>query len=405
MKNQYFQNPIHKNEKIKNIFQISDEKNISGNKDYLSLVKDVGVVRYEERGNSGNKTSDKPENYKLVKKNDLVINPMNVTIGSVGVSDYSGCISGVYIILRPNSDINPKYYHYVFQEKGFQKYLKTISYGIMEIRESLNKTEFLQLKIPKPTIDDQNSIVDYLDQKIKKIDQIIENLNQKINSLEIYKSLKLDEILTKGLKNNQNLKKSDTEWNNLVPQHWKTIKLKYLLNHIIEKHEVSKDDIKISPENVISNTGECTNFYSEYEGEGFKFKNGDILLNKLRIYLKKILLVDCDGYSMGEMIVLRPKEKSISKYIYYLFFSDKLINYLNSLSTGVKMPRVSPERILSTKIPLPSQEEINEIVVKVENLFNNFKNRVSIDQKRISLLKQYKNTLISEIILNQKHIL
>ena len=108
---------------------------------------------------------------------------------------------------------------------------------------------------------------------------------------------------------------------------------------------------------------------------------------------------------MGEMIVLRPKEKSISKYIYYLFFSDKLINYLNSLSTGVKMPRVSPERILSTKIPLPSQEEINEIVVKVENLFNNFKNRVSIDQKRISLLKQYKNTLISEIILNQKHIL
>ena len=138
----YFNESLIKTNKIKNIFSNSDIKNTENNKNYLSLMKNIGIVKYDERGNSGNKTSDSPEKYKLVDIGDLVINPMNVTIGSVGVSKYSGCLSSVYIVLKPKQNINSKYYHYVFQDKGFQKYLKTISYGIMEIRESLNKTEF-----------------------------------------------------------------------------------------------------------------------------------------------------------------------------------------------------------------------------------------------------------------------
>mgnify|MGYP001450687437 CR=1 FL=1 len=53
-------------EKIRNIFEERVEKNYQKNEDFLSILKDVGVVKYSEKGNSGNKTSDKIENYKMV---------------------------------------------------------------------------------------------------------------------------------------------------------------------------------------------------------------------------------------------------------------------------------------------------------------------------------------------------
>lgn len=44
----------------------------------------MDVIPYDERGNSGNKTSDDIGGYKLIYPNDLVLNKMNAIIGSLG---------------------------------------------------------------------------------------------------------------------------------------------------------------------------------------------------------------------------------------------------------------------------------------------------------------------------------
>ena len=84
-------------------------------------------------------------------------------------------------------------------------------------------------------------------------------------------------------------KDSGVEWIGEIPNHWGCFKMKYGVNHISEKSQPNKTDIRISPENVESNTGVCFNLYSEHESEGMRFISGDVLLNKLRLYLKKIL--------------------------------------------------------------------------------------------------------------------
>ncbi|MCR2065122.1 restriction endonuclease subunit S, partial [Campylobacter helveticus] len=104
----------------------------------LSLVKDVGVIPYEEKGNVGNKAKDDLQNYKIARVNDLVLNKMNAVIGSLGVSKYDGLVSPIYLVLyieNPNYLI--AYYSYLFQTKSIQKFLRKFAYGIMEIRESI----------------------------------------------------------------------------------------------------------------------------------------------------------------------------------------------------------------------------------------------------------------------------
>ena len=87
----------------------------------LSVLKDVGVIRYEEKGNIGNKKSDDIGRYKIVRLDDIVVNCMNVIIGSVGRSRYLGCLSPVYYVLTRRFDADdPRYLAAVFSAKPFQ---------------------------------------------------------------------------------------------------------------------------------------------------------------------------------------------------------------------------------------------------------------------------------------------
>ena len=61
----------------------------------LSLLKDVGVIPYDEKGNIGNKSKDDVSGYNVARKGDIVMNSMNVIIGSVDITDYDGYISPI----------------------------------------------------------------------------------------------------------------------------------------------------------------------------------------------------------------------------------------------------------------------------------------------------------------------
>ncbi|MDL0109187.1 restriction endonuclease subunit S [Campylobacter felis] len=151
----------------------------------LSLVKDVGVIPYEEKGNVGNKAKDDLQGYKIARVNDLVLNKMNAVIGSLGVSKYDGLVSPIYLVLyieNPNYLI--AYYSYLFQTKSIQKFLRKFAYGIMEIRESIDYLEFKKMFLPTPPLQEQKEIAEFLDSKCEKIQNYIDKKQKLITLLQ-----------------------------------------------------------------------------------------------------------------------------------------------------------------------------------------------------------------------------
>ena len=69
--------------------------------DVLSVLRGKGVIPYAEKGNIGNKKSEDITRYKLVRPDDIVVNCMNVIIGSVGLSRFrrvsSGSVTGSWL--------------------------------------------------------------------------------------------------------------------------------------------------------------------------------------------------------------------------------------------------------------------------------------------------------------------
>lgn len=162
----------------------------------LSLTNKLGVVPYEEKGNQGNKAKENFAEYKLAYENTLIVNSMNVIIGSVGISNYFGCVSPVYYVFKETVISDLRFINYIFNTPGFQKELRKYAYGIMEIRLRISSSDLFKRLIPLPNLDEQQEIASYLDDKCTEIDTLIAKKEQFLLELENYKKTLIYEYVT-----------------------------------------------------------------------------------------------------------------------------------------------------------------------------------------------------------------
>ncbi len=369
------------------------------NHDYelLSIYTDIGVrprKELEERGNRATTT----DGYWLVKKGDFIVNKLLAWMGAIGLSDYEGVTSPAYDILRKIQPLNERFYEYLFRCGLYFTEFKKWSKGIMEVRLRLYFNQFGQIPLVFPPVDDQNKIVDFLDRKTGQIDELIRIKERQVELLQEQRTALINQAVTKGLNQNVKMKPSGMEWIGKIPKHWGIRKIKHIATLVSEKSTPETDAIKISPENVESETGKVLDFYSSYDSIGVKFQAGDVLFNKLRVYLSKVIFAEYSGYSLGEMIVIRTSLQQMGKYLFYLMLSSRFIEYCNSISEGVKMPRTDVNDILNAHIPLTPYQEQAQIVKFLDRKTQQIDELIATEQRKIELLKEYRQSLISEVV-------
>ena len=207
--------------RLKNLFEERKEVNRDGeNTCVLSLLKDVGVIPYEEKGNIGNKSKEDITQYKIARKGDLVLNSMNVIIGSVGVSGYDGCVSPVYYALRPRRGTNAKYYEHLMRLPNVQKVIRGRANGILEIRLRISAGALLDLSFPLPPPSEQECIVRYLDEKTAAIDELVRAKEREIDLLRERKQALVSDAVTGGLDPATERKDSGVPWIGRIPTGW-----------------------------------------------------------------------------------------------------------------------------------------------------------------------------------------
>ena len=162
----------------------------------LSLLKDVGIIPYSEKGDVGNKSKEDHSQYKVARKGDLVINSMNVIIGSVGISPYDGYISPAYYSFVPRENVCMGFIGYLCSTRRFQKAVRCYAKGIMEIRLRVSSYDFLSMPIPLPPLSEQRAIVKYLDAETGRIDKAIAAEEKMIALLQERREIVINEAVS-----------------------------------------------------------------------------------------------------------------------------------------------------------------------------------------------------------------
>lgn len=230
--------------KIKYCLQERIEKNNPvRTTDILSLTARQGVIPYDQKEGGGNKPKEDVSAYRLAYPGDIVMNSMNILSGSVGLSQYFGCVSPVYYMLRPwDSKEDVRYYNYIFQTTMFQRSLYGLGNGILikesgngklnTIRMRIPMDKFGGLFIPVASADEQRRIADFLDVKCTEIDALIADVQEQIDVLEQYKRSVITETVTRGLNPDAEMKDSGIQWIGMMPSNWDCIRGKYILKYI-----------------------------------------------------------------------------------------------------------------------------------------------------------------------------
>ena len=103
-------------------------------------------------------------------------------------------------------------------------------------------------------------------------------------------------------------------------------------------------------------------------GDKTVFAKGDILYSKLRPYLLKVLVAPDDGICTPEIVPFRVYGGIDPNYIVNYLKSPYVDNLINSITYGVKMPRVGTETMTSLLVPIPPLEEQLRIVEKIDEV-------------------------------------
>ena len=377
----------------------------------LSLVKDVGVIPYEEKGNVGNKAKDDLQGYKIARVNDLVLNKMNAVIGSLGVSKYNGLVSPIYLVLyiaNPNYLIT--YYSYLFQIKSVQKFLRKFAYGIMEIRESIDYLEFKKMFLPLPPLQEQKEIAEFLDKKCEKIQNYIDKKQKLITLLQEKKQALINEVVTKGLNPNIEFKNSGIEYLGLIPHHWEVKKLKYVGKVVLGKMLCNEHQkgyshcYYLKSKNLQWLNVEVSQiekmWFSEYEKSLYRIKKDDLLVSEGGEVGKTCIwnneLAEC--YIQNSVHKITLNKFNNAKFFLYLFFTYGKLGVFDSVVSRVSIAHLVLEKLVNVDMVVPPLQEQKQIANFLDEKCEKINSAIEKTKRQITLIKEYKNTLINEAV-------
>ena len=392
---------------IKRIKAVLVDRNESNNPvktDFiLSLTNDRGVIPYADKGEIGNKSKDDLSGYKLAYPNDIVLNSMNVFIGSVALSSYYGCVSPVYYMLytRYKKD-NIKYYNYLFQTQELQKKLHGYGNGIMDIRMRIQMSKLNTVMIPIPPSEEQHKIADYLDKKCSKIDAIIEKQKTVIEKLKAYKLSKINELIVEVEGQSIHLGYIANMKNGLnfnVALNGKPLKFLGVGDF--------KDYFVLDKEDMFSDI-----LIDEEIDEDYMLKDGDIVFvrsNGSKDLVGRAVMVENIDFPLsysGFCIRFRNIRTDIlnDRYLLYFFRSPYFREQLKKYSQGSNINNINQVLLSQISITVPSMEIQKRAIDDVERLSYNLDKTILGKQALIDKLIAYKKSLIYEVVTGKKEI-
>ena len=399
---------------IKRVKAVLCERNESNNPvqtdKILSLTNDRGVIPYEEKGDVGNKSKEDLTGYKLAYPGDIVLNSMNVFIGSVGLSSYFGCVSPVYYMLYPrNKNDSVSFFNYLFQTKELQTKLHGYGNGIMEIRMRIQMSKLNSVQLPVPPSDVQQKIAAYLDRKCSQIDAIIARQKEVIEKLKVYKLSVITETVTKGLNPNVPMKDSGVEWIGEIPEHWEIMRFGWCAT--IKSNLVDPDDYadypQISPDSIEKNSGRILEYKTVKESGVISwnhlFFKGQIIYSKIRPMLNKVAIAPFDGLCSADMYPIETNNNT--QFFVYMMLSDYFTSQVGLVTENrVKMPKINQKELGAIMVTIPPQSEQETISKYLLEKCSSIDAVIDKKQGLIDKLDDYKKSLIYEVVTGKKEM-
>ncbi len=388
------------------LYEINKKNSPIQTTNVLSLTNKRGVIPYEDKGAQGNISKENYNEYHLAYKDTIVANSMNILIGSVGYSEYFGCVSPVYYVFKEKTNNNLRFINYIMQTPQFQKELRKYANGILEIRLRVSSDDILKRMVAFPCLQEQGKIADYLDKKCGEVDSIIANIQKQIDILTVYKHTIIAECVTKGLDKDAEIKKSEIYYMAPYNSKWNLSKIGYVLKKLSRSFDSShpavlctnKGKVSIRPDTL---TGKMVSEDHAMQG----IRKGDIAIHGMDTWHGAIAYSEIDGKITRVVHVCNSNQDNrfIVYYLQHLAFAGvyKLIS--NGIRENTSDFR-SWDKVKDIYIAYPSRKEQQEIADYIDKKCTEIESIIADKKQQLEVIEKYKKSLIYEYVTGKKEV-
>lgn len=379
----------------------------------LSVSEYYGIAPKSEKVSDGEfeTRAESLDGYKLCKVEDIVMNIMLAWKRSTGRSAYDGIVSPAYCVYRKKADIDTRYYHYLFRTDIVADLFKRYSTGIIDSRLRLYPDKFMSLNMIVPPCDEQCQIAEYLDQQCAYIDSVIEKTKV---SIEEYKKLKqaiITQAITKGVRDNREMKDSGSVWFGNIPFDWDMRKTKFLFK--IKKNLAGEEGYTvlsitqrgIVPKDISKNEGQLAESYANYQ----LVDPGDFAMNHMDLLTGWVDISKYSGVTSPDYRVfsLINDENNYSQYYLYLMqmcYTNRIFYGLGQGVSGLGRWRLQADKFLNFAVVVPPLNEQIEIAEYLDNKISELDGLIQKKEEYMGEIENYKKSLIYEYVTGKKRV-
>lgn len=165
----------------------------------LTASQEYGVIYQDEYMElTGTKIVTVMKDFSILKHvepNDFVIS-MRSFQGGLEYSERRGSISSAYVMLIPNNEyVYPPFYRWFFKSSKYINAIQSTS-NLVRDGQAMRYANFAQVPLFIIPLDEQKQISEYLDEKVRKIDEILKSKKSQLEILAEYKKSLIYEYVT-----------------------------------------------------------------------------------------------------------------------------------------------------------------------------------------------------------------
>lgn len=306
-------------------------------------------------------------------------------------------------ILKPNFiKITTLYLYYIMNCK---KAIEEVSMsGSMNTQINVGMRELEKIRIPIPTIKEQEAIAKYLDTATSKIDEAIAQQKKMINLLNERKQIIINNAITKGLDPSVKMKPSGVDWIGDIPEQWELRRGKYLFKIVNDLSQTGEEELlSVSDKTGVTprSMKNVTMFMAESLIGYKKCQVGDICSNIMWMWHGAVGVTQYNGVISPSYAVYRQIRNSfLDDYLDCLLRIPQLVKFYSVLSTGLTESRLRlyPSDFLDIIFFVPPIQEQKMIMDYILTKCSPIDAALIAAEKQIALLQERKQIIINDVV-------
>ena len=320
------------------------------------------------------------------QKGDILL-AKDGTVGRTAiVEDNNYVVLSSLGIIHPEEGLSSAFLKYSLDSTYLQEQMNAAMAGSALRRITIAKIcELISLV---PPLDEQQSIVSFLEDKVGQIDATIAEKEQMLEDLKNYRSAIISEAVTKGLDKNVEMKDSGIKWCREIPKHWNVQKIKFLSNMLSGTNLTSEQILEEGLYPVYGGNG-IRGYYNDFNTEGTR-----VLVGRQGALCGNVNLASGKFWATEHAVVCHPIHYYDSGWFSALLETMNL----NQYSQSAAQPGLSVEKIKNLSIPIPPITEQVRIGVFIKKQKELISSSLCEIESQINDLKSYKSALITEAV-------